>query len=558
MKNNKIYFLVLTLIALVGCNDDFFDTAPKTQLTNDTFWTSTDDFKLYLNSFYTVFSGHSYTYFSSPIIYGDRQSDNQAPDQYDEITAGEYILPESDNEYGYGQIRNLNILLDNSKGSDIPAEQLNPLIAEAKFFKVYHYFEKVKRFGDFKWLATELNVDSPELYEDRDSRKLVMDSILANIDYAIAHLPDNTSPNSRINRNIALALKSRIFLYEGTHMKYHGTGDPKPFLQESYNASKELIENGDYSLEPDFRTLFSQVDKTSSPEVILIKDYEPDLVTSSVQYQLDINSALDAATKSLVDSFLDAEGKPISQSTIYDGSGGWSTEFDNRDPRLSATVAAPNSNLLYGGVPTIPGSSQSTFHSMQISRTGYVIEKHWDLNPEQFNLRENCYIDAIMMRYGEVLLNYAETAYELGILSQADLDMSINLLRARVNMPPMILGTMVKDVDSDFPSIDVTLDEIRRERRVELAMENFRYDDIIRWKAGDLFTKPIRGVLFDQELYPEVEVGTDVVLDNEGYILAYPNSLPNGGTFEDPKHYLFPIPIDELTLNPDLTQNPGW
>ena len=558
MKNNKIYFLVLTLIALVGCNDDFFDTAPKTQLTNDTFWTSTDDFKLYLNSFYTVFSGHSYTYFSSPIIYGDRQSDNQAPDQYDEITAGEYILPESDNEYGYGQIRNLNILLDNSKGSDIPAEQLNPLIAEAKFFKVYHYFEKVKRFGDFKWLATELNVDSPELYEDRDSRKLVMDSILANIDYAIAHLPDNTSPNSRINRNIALALKSRIFLYEGTHMKYHGTGDPKPFLQESYNASKELIENGDYSLEPDFRTLFSQVDKTSSPEVILIKDYEPDLVTSSVQYQLDINSALDAATKSLVDSFLDAEGKPISQSTIYDGSGGWSTEFDNRDPRLSATVAAPNSNLLYGGVPTIPGSSQSTFHSMQISRTGYVIEKHWDLNPEQFNLRENCYIDAIMMRYGEVLLNYAETAYELGILSQADLDMSINLLRARVNMPPMILGTMVKDVDSDFPSIDVTLDEIRRERRVELAMENFRYDDIIRWKAGDLFTKPIRGVLFDQDLYPEVEVGTDVVLDNEGYILAYPNSLPNGGTFEDPKHYLFPIPIDELTLNPDLTQNPGW
>lgn len=558
MKNNKIYFLVLTLIALVGCNDDFFDTAPKTQLTNDTFWTSTDDFKLYLNSFYTVFSGHSYTYFSSPIIYGDRQSDNQAPDQYDEITAGEYILPESDNEYGYGQIRNLNILLDNSKGSDIPAEQLNPLIAEAKFFKVYHYFEKVKRFGDFKWLATELNVDSPELYEDRDPRKLVMDSILANIDYAIAHLPDNTSPNSRINRNIALALKSRIFLYEGTHMKYHGTGDPKPFLQESYNASKELIENGDYSLEPDFRTLFSQVDKTSSPEVILIKDYEPDLVTSSVQYQLDINSALDAATKSLVDSFLDAEGKPISQSTIYDGSGGWSTEFDNRDPRLSATVAAPNSNLLYGGVPTIPGSSQSTFHSMQISRTGYVIEKHWDLNPEQFNLRENCYIDAIMMRYGEVLLNYAEAAYELGILSQADLDMSINLLRARVNMPPMILGTMVKDVDSDFPSIDVTLDEIRRERRVELAMENFRYDDIIRWKAGDLFTKPIRGVLFDQDLYPEVEVGTDVVLDNEGYILAYPNSLPNGGTFEDPKHYLFPIPIDELTLNPDLTQNPGW
>ena len=558
MKNNKIYFLVLTLIALVGCNDDFFDTAPKTQLTNDTFWTSTDDFKLYLNSFYTVFSGHSYTYFSSPIIYGDRQSDNQAPDQYDEITAGEYILPESDNEYGYGQIRNLNILLDNSKGSDIPAEQLNPLIAEAKFFKVYHYFQKAKRFGDFKWLASELNVDSPELYEDRDPRKLVMDSILANIDYAIAHLPDNTSPNSRINRNIALALKSRIFLYEGTHMKYHGTGDPKPFLQESYNASKELIENGDYSLEPDFRTLFSQVDKTSSPEVILIKDYEPDLVTSSVQYQLDINSALDAATKSLVDSFLDAEGKPISQSTIYDGSGGWSTEFDNRDPRLSATVAAPNSNLLYGGVPTIPGSSQSTFHSMQISRTGYVIEKHWDLNPEQFNLRENCYIDAIMMRYGEVLLNYAEAAYELGILSQADLDMSINLLRARVNMPPMILGTMVKDVDSDFPSIDVTLDEIRRERRVELAMENFRYDDIIRWKAGDLFTKPIRGVLFDQDLYPEVEVGTDVVLDNEGYILAYPNSLPNGGTFEDPKHYLFPIPIDELTLNPDLTQNPGW
>lgn len=558
MKNNKIFTLLLLMTTLVSCNDDFFDTAPKTELTNDTYWTTTDDFELYLNSFYTVFTGHSYIYYASPIIYGDRQSDNQAPDSYDVIAAGQYTVPESDSNYSYAAIRNLNILLDNSKNTGLSPDKINPYIAEAKFFKAYHYFEKVKRFGDFKWLEHELNVDSPELYEARDSRKLVMDSILANINYAIEYLPDNTSPNSRINRNIALALKSRIFLYEGTHMKYHGTGDPQEFLQESYNASKELIDSGNYSLEPDFRTLFSKVDKTTSPEVIMIKDYEPNLVTNRMQYTLETNAYFDAATKSLVDSFLDSEGKPISQSTVYDGSGGWLTEFENRDPRLSVTVASPSSDLLNGGVPTIPGSNQPTNHSLQISRTGYVIEKHWAPNQDQFDLVENGYIDAIIFRYGEILLNYAEAAYELGILTQSDLDISINLLRDRVGMPHMVLGDMVKDVNSDFPEIDVVLDEIRRERRVELAMENFRYDDIIRWKAGHLLTKTVRGFLFDPSLYPEVQVGTDVILDSEGYVLPYATSLPNGRVFEEPKHYLFPIPLNELTLNPNLTQNPGW
>ena len=437
-----IFILLLAIVALVSCNEDeFYDTAPKHQFTNDAFWTVEGDFRLYLNSLYTMFAGHSTGWSGSPIVENDKQSDNLVPARANTVAAGEHIVPSTNGGYDFTIIRKLNILFDNAKNTPIAPIILNPLVAEAKFFRAVWYSGKVKRFGNYPWLSSEVNLDSPELYASRTPRKQVMDSVLADINFAIQYLPKNVKNNSYINRNIALAAKARIFLYEGTHMQYNGNGDATVYLQAAYDAAEELINSGDYTLHPNFRTLFSAENKIGNKEVIMVKDYEQTLLTTAVQRQLEDNNRELSVSKSLVDAFLDSDGKPISQSATYDESEGWLTEFNNRDPRLSVSVSAPNSELLEGINPPIIGSNNTNVYG--VTATGYYIEKHWERNVANYSLAQLAAYDAIIYRYGETLLIYAEAAAELGILDQAKLDKSINKLRDRVGMPHMIISELV-------------------------------------------------------------------------------------------------------------------
>ena len=259
--------------------------------------------------------------------------------------------------------------------------------------------------------------------------------------------------------------------------------------------------------------------------------------------------------KSLIDAFLDSDGKPISQSATYDESEGWLTEFNNRDPRLSATTSAPTSIL----IDTFPPIPDSEISGWGIAVSGYLLEKHWEFNETEFNLAEKAAYDAIEYRYGEILLIYAEAAAELGIVDQAMIDKSINQLRDRVGLPHMVIADLVKDVDSDFPGLDVVTDEIRRERRVELACEGFRYNDLMRWKAGSVLVKAYKGMLFNPTMYPNIDLATaSLTLDIDGYIWPYAVTYPSGRVFDEGKHYLFPIPTEELVMNENLVQNPGW
>lgn len=172
---------------------------------------------------------------------------------------------------------------------------------------------------------------------------------------------------------------------------------------------------------------------------------------------------------------------------------------------------------------------------------------------------------AVIFRYAEVLVNYAEAKYELGELDQGVLDNTINLIRARVDMPPLTLGNIPADpaLDGNYAMYcdyvpEPVLREIRRERRVELAFESFRWDDLMRWKAGKFLEIPVEGIKFVQEQFPTVVVDKDVFLSEDGYILPYYQTLPDGRTFDEEKQYLFPIPIEDLVLNTNLEQNPGW
>jgi len=157
-----------------------------------------------------------------------------------------------------------------------------------------------------------------------------------------------------------------------------------------------------------------------------------------------------------------------------------------------------------------------------------------------------------------VLLVNAEANAELGLATQEVIDKTINVLRKRAGMPAMVISALVKDQRSEFPELPVLLDEIRRERRVELAAEGLRFDDLVRWKAGKLLNKPVTGMKFVQKQYPKAVPGSSIFLNDKGYIMPYGKSLPGGRTFDESKNYFLPLPLDELSLNTNLKQNPGW
>lgn len=592
----KLYKLsiALMLFILASCNNDFLERYPLDKLSDETFWTTQQDLELYCNDVYPDYivgfgygfgdaTIYPYGYTQAAIAYGDVITDNAAPNSYSKVAANEYIryLTSSSGTDGWNfeNIRTLNYFLQNYRRGNVPTEVQNMYGGEILFFKAWDYFKKVKMFGDVPWLTKPLNVDSPELFGPRTPRKEVMDSVMACIDTAISWLPGRADPSyktDRISKEMALFLKARIGLYEGTYRKYHKelNLDGNAFLKACKDACEQLMSSG-YSLyttghpDQDYHNLFSQYTYKGNPEIILSKEYSADLelgVAFSRYFAQNLRHQF-GVTRNLMDAYLCSDGKPISTSETFLGRDSIQEEMQFRDPRLSQTVANFGTYNLATGVmgadnapkPNIPGLSGNK------CPTGYRLAK-WFLNdPDDWSRVTNGMQAAPVFRYAEILLDYAEVSFELGEINQQIIDATINKLRDRVNMPHLIIGDVPKDpvLDANYSRYcgyvpAALLREIRRERRVEMAFENTRWDDLMRWKAGKFLEIPVEGLKFVQNQFPGVKVNSDVYLSEDGYILPYFKTLPNGRTFDENKQYLFPIPIEDLTLNKALVQNPGW
>lgn len=567
MKKNQ-YFLATVMAAFLllcnACNDSFMERYPTDSINDGSFWKSTKDLEIYCNGLYTFIVGHSSGQTQSPMLIGDNQSDNMAMPTYNRIAAGEHTVPASGDNWTWAFVRRCNYFLVRYDRVEANRDAKDAFAGEVKFFKAWDYFNKVKLYGDVPWLNRDLNVDSEELFKPRDPRALVMDSVLVTINWAIDKLPEAANAvTGRINKDVALALKARICLHEGTFRKYHGIAGHEKFLREAVDAADKLIATGRYQIhntgnpELDYRSLFSTLDLKNNKEMIYYKAYEIGLLgnrTSNFVEGGEASLGL-CVTKSLVDAYLCKSGKPISLAEDFPGHDSIQAEMLNRDPRLTQTVCYPGKDLQrLTGKPAIPGSDLST----GIIPTGYQIIKYWVDDREEYLRYQNGILDAPVFRYAETLLIKAEAMAELGTCTQEVLDQTVNLLRKRVDMPDMQITSLVKDPLSDFPGLPVLIDEIRRERRVEFAVENMRYDDLIRWKAGKLLEKEVRGMKFVQSQYPTAVVGNNLYVDEENFILPYKDVLPNGRTFEENKHYYFPLPTEELILNPNLEQNPNW
>lgn len=395
-----------------------------------------------------------------------------------------------------------------------------------------------------------------------------MDSVLADLNYAVANLRTKAEadPNT-INQDVALALKSRVCLYEGTYAEYNEQDNTRAaqYLQECKDASAKLMQAG-YSLNDRYKDVYSSFKLSDNPEVILYKDYQEGVMTHNLVGYTNSTTEFQGLTKSAIESYVCTDGLPINLSSEYKGDDNIHDLRTNRDGRLLQTVDnfyCYLGHLLAGGMKSSTGFRPTKFlpDVTPSAAHGDTIQAG-DTNTAPYNIT-----DAPIFWLAETLENYAEAAAELDKLgkytiTQNDLDISINLLRTRAGVASLQLngtqGTAVNGVPFTDPKKDADVTsliwEVRRDRRVELIMDGFRLEDLLRWHKLDYMDTQKNPDAF---LGAKVPDNKDVTLNGDGYIVVYPDG--NQRTVE-PKYYLWPIPTGQISLYPDgvLKQNPGW
>lgn len=532
-----IYTLLISAFALCSCSN-FLDREPLVNLSPGSFWKSEEDLRLATNVFYQNMSR-------------SHQIDNQSIDCFasvgNAISSGTYTPPNAEEHWtkAYKQIRNANDFLANYQQASVTDEVKNRYAGEARFFRAYFYFNLVKRYGDVPYVLNVLDLDSEELMGARTPKEQVIAGIIADLQFAEENIPLKSKMKKdvgRVTKGAAQAMLARVGLHYGTLNKFHGGPSYKEYLQIAKDASKRLMDSCEYSLYKDYRNLFLTPGEDSD-EHILSYRYSAEANTFNSRIRGIIADQVLSPTKYLADAFLCKDGLPVGKSAYGVTYLPLGKEFENRDPRMALTLWKPGDSFL--GKPFVPNISTQT-------RTGYMFKKYGD---EEAYMNMKSTIDEILIRYAEVLLMYAEASFELeDKISDTDLNLSVNALRGRFEGYPDRLPTLTNEF-AERHGLSLR-EEIRRERRVELAGESFRYEDIIRWKTAEVeLPLPVLGAKFDQTAYPGTKPGGGVILDDNGFILAQKASTRS---FEADKDYLFPLPLRELSLNPNLVQNPNW
>lgn len=579
MKHTIINALFLSAaIACISC-EDMLDYQPKDRLSPDTYFKTETDCELWTNNYYTVFP-------SAEGIYSEPYDVIVRDVLADEISGVRKPMP-TDGNWNWEKLREMNFFL--SRASQVEDESVRlEYEGLTRFFRAYFYFEKVKRYGDVPWVDRPLGSDEEELYKGRDSRESVMEKVMEDVDFAIANLPEVQNVY-RVTRWTARALKSRIALFEGTFRKYHGLDGYEEFLQACVNASEPFL-TGPYSIytsgSTPYQDLFTSQNAIET-EIILARAY-----TSAISGMThDVNGHLTGATmgrpgmtRNVVNMYLMRDGSRYTDQEHYDTKT-FVEECKNRDLRMAQTLRTPGYKRIGGSKELAPDLSRST--------TGYQLIKY--LTEEKYDANKASTNDMPLFRLAEVLLNYAEAKAELGTLKQADLDNTIRPLRVRAGLPDLDMEEANANPDPYLSSpetgyANVTGDnkgvilEIRRERTLETPMEGLRYWDIMRWKEGKRFEKPIEGLYFpgtgeydldgngsvdvciyDTEKAPGnsadvlyLKLGSDIVLSEgtSGNVLAHSTQQR---VWNEERDYLYPIPTDDRVLTQGaISQNPGW
>ena len=550
----RVFLLGLVALGTVSCSKDFLNRGSKVVFSDENFWTSEGNVKSYCWEFYNLFAGYGTG--TNGDFYFTTFTDDQAARSMDlfPVTA-----PAANSHWDYTYIRKANLLLERVPQMEmLSSEAAAHYLGVARFFRAFEYANLVRHFGDVPYIDEYLdqsNLDA--IYAPRMARAAVVDSIMADLQFAAANVRSIARNSSlgdlnMVSQEVVWAYMGRVALYEGTYAKYVSDDQVRAFrlLEIAVEASEKIIGSNKFTLTPVYKDLYSSLDLSGNPEVLLYKSYVSGILTHSVVGYTNSSTMMSGLTRDAVDSFLCSDGLPISLSGMYEGNGDISRVLANRDLRLVQSVA---DELAYIGNPNEKGFTSST---------GYIITKfnNAGLGASEV-LAPNNPTDAPIFWLAEVLLNYAEARAELGVLTQGDLDATVNLLRARGGVAPLLLASVPDDPLRDA-DVSPLLWEIRRERRSELIMDGFREWDIRRWGKLSYLDPAVKPAIF-QGAYVGVtgfSLPDGLSISEDGYILPY----GSGGerAVEVPKNYLDAIPTGELTLynlrGVDFPQNPGW
>ena len=551
------------MMTFAACNDEFLNRTPHDQMTDANFWQTEAHVESVANTFTSALQGKYWLNITEIMADSAPWAVTTA---FRTIGAGNFTTETSQINSlwvtAYTGIGRVNYFLNNFHRADgkVDEKVLARYEAEAYFYRAYNYWVLTTYFGDVPYITDELNVEAPDVYRGRDPRATVIANITKDLEDHYLNLPEHIVAASaefgRVSQCAALALLSRIYLYNEMYA-------------EAVNAAERAMANSYHQLystgnpDKDYVNLFNYTGRASrnalNKETLLAFVYNYDLGESartshnlSRECWVPGDYARFVPTNSMIEAYLTKDGEIWDPSAVNT----YEDVFKDRDPRMVQSILAPNTPWEGGKSGDLLSTDDKIYtyplltnnKTAAMTYSGYYMRKYVEPSTVKYVTHDDN--DLIMLRYAEVLLNYAEAKERLGSLTQTDLDNSINLLRDRVGMVHMKID--------DLPAGSNIRAEIQRERRVELFFEGHRYFDIIRWKQGHLLGEDLLGVnrrwLDQNRLAVDLAGLTWKTKGGEQYLL-----IEEGRTFNAGKHYLLPIPFKQMQLNPNLApQNPGW
>ncbi|GLU51994.1 RagB/SusD family nutrient uptake outer membrane protein [Dyadobacter frigoris] len=591
MKFKFIGLLFLIGLLAGGCQE--LDQVPQSTADNNAVFNSEKGLDLYTTSFYDVLPT------GNDIIRSDEMSDFGARSSVPDFLRDGAFGPRQSTGWDWKPLRNINYFIENNNRQTVSADARKHYTALARFFRAIFYFEKVKRFGDVPWINKAATVDDPSLFNGRDPRTMVMDSVLADLNYAVENIR-TTTDNSRslITKSVAYGYKSRICLFEGTFRKYQTTYNLQStvdkWLNESISASEKVIKEGGFSLnetggnEKSYRQVFINNTPVTN-EVMLSYVCDPALSVYNDANWWWTSSTYGARlsfTRTFVNTYLNADGTPFTNKAGHETMT-FAQEVKGRDKRLQQSIRMGSYKRINGG------KEEAAPPVFSYTYTGYQPIK-WTLDDTYYDGGTRNINSISTMRYAEILLNYAEAKAELNKLTDTDWALTVGAIRKRAGITgglsavPAIVDPYLQT--NYFPGIsDPAILEIRRERGTELCLEGFRFYDIVRWKRGPLMEQKWNG-FYVPALNQPMDLNEDGVMD-VAFVKGTPASPVAGVTYInvaetisaganpqrlsndtfgeitwlntvprkwEEKHYLYPIPETDRLFNPKLGQNPGW
>lgn len=567
----KLSVLALTMAGLSFNCSDYLDTPPQDIFTDDNFWTSENNVRTFSWLNYDTFYAYGNNASTTADFYFHNASnidDNLAMNVFINFNTTANATNGNWNEY-YTLIRRSNLMLQRIPTVPMDEVKKNHYMGVAKFFRAYTYFRLAQQFGDVPYTDVFLNQGDPDVYKPALSRAQVIDNVIKDLEEASTMLLAVDDRNVTVNKYTAYALLSRVSLYEGTHRKYNLSQDGSAYLQKAKDASLAVMNNPAYSLQSNWKSLYNSVELLDNPEVILAKRYIQGALAHSIQAYTNTSTVQSGLTKFAAESYVTTNGLPIKQmggNAEYLGDDNITNTFANRDPRFSMAFGTEDyaySDKPWNGLTSITGYVFQLFNNSNLS------------GPEVTTIGQN-HIDAPVFTLSEVYLNYAEAAAELGSITTADLDISLNRVRERAGIAALTTdgtnalanGVQIEDpqrvsaLEQISGAVNPIIWEIRRERRIEfMSWTSLRKADILRWKKGDyLDTTSNPDIVLGARIPELIGTNSKTQVNSDGYVIPYASGVSRD--FVSPKHYLTAIPTNDISLyaaeGVELKQNTGW